>query len=334
MAVRLEEWIGRLREEYLSDFVAAGGAAVKIVVAAPQDADRVASAVETAAREHAYFVAHVDAGNTRLHMIQDIFHEVARQVDWDGDVERYLRRVFRESGIHTDGVSSVRDVSRIALENNMQREDLLRKAVQLIPNRVRSNTALPKQFQKAIEALCYGTIDPWDITPTDAEMIKLWLTGQKCSLAVLKRLHIYQRIGRHNARLLLASLARWLHEVGHAGLALVVDINAVVADPPLCHSQVRYRRDALLDTYEVIRQFIDDTDEMSHLLIVVVAGPGLLDGRPDPPKERRRSLYNYEALRMRLVDDVHDREYRNPLNVMVQVDAITPGGGAQCERTP
>src|SRR2546426_4511327 len=36
---------------------------------------------------------------------------------------------------------------------------------------------------------------------------------------------IYQRIARHNARLLLGSLALWLSEVGYAGLALLLDLN-------------------------------------------------------------------------------------------------------------
>ena len=82
---------------------------------------------------------------------------------------------------------------------------------------------------------------------------------------------------------------------------------------------VRYTRSTVLDTYEVLRQFIDDTDEMSHLIVMAVAGPGLLD---DP----KRSVDNYTALKLRIVDEVRDRNRANPLNAMVRIDE----GGTTC----
>jgi hypothetical protein len=113
--------------------------------------------------------------------------------------------------------------------------------------------------------------------------------------------------------LLIGSLALWLSQVGYAGLALLLDLDAVVTDYPPGENPVRYTRNAVLDTYEVLRQFIDETDEMSHLLVVAVAGPGLLD---DP----RRSVDNYTALKLRIVDEVRDRSRPNPLNAMVRLD--------------
>jgi hypothetical protein len=126
---------------------------------------------------------------------------------------------------------------------------------------------------------------------------------------------------------MLSSLALWLREVGHRGLALVLDLNAVVAEPPVSDAQVRYTRGTALDTYELLRQFIDGTDELSHLLVIAVFGPGLLD-------HPKRSLDHYMALKMRLVDDVHDRDYRNPLNAMVRLDARGIEGGEGCAEIP
>ena len=69
----------------------------------------------------------------------------------------------------------------------------------------------------------------------------------------------------------------------------------------------------MLDTYELLREFIDDTDETSNLLLVAVAGRGLLD---DP----KRSVDHYQALKLRISNDVHDKERANPLNIMVRFD--------------
>jgi hypothetical protein len=178
---------------------------------------------------------------------------------------------------------------------------------------VLENYVYSREFRTAIAMLCLGRVNPQNVSPTDAEIIKLWLVGEKCSLSALKRMQIYQRIGRHNARLLLGSLALWLSEVGYAGLALLLDLDAVVTDYPPGQNPVRYTRNAVLDTYEVLRQFIDDTDEMSHLLVVAAAGPGLLD---DP----RRGVDNYTALKLRIADEVRDRSRPNPLNAMVRLD--------------
>jgi hypothetical protein len=75
---------------------------------------------------------------------------------------------------------------------------------------------------------------------------------------------------------------------------------------------VRYSRGTALDVYEVLRQFIDDTDESSHFLLVAAAGPGLLN-------DAKRGVDNYTALKMRVVEDVHDRRRANPLNALVQI---------------
>jgi hypothetical protein len=162
--------------------------------------------------------------------------------------------------------------------------------------------------------LCWGQINPQNVTPTDADLVKRWLTGERANLPQLKRVQIYQKIARHNARLLLGSLAVWLRQVGYSGLTLLIDMSAVVDDNAPRENPVRYTRAGVLDTYEVLRQFIDDTDELTCLLIVAVAGPGFIDS----PK---RNVDNYTALKLRTSDEVRDQARANPLNAMVRLSA-------------
>jgi len=70
-----------LRAEYLSDFVKSGGSAVKFAVA--DDGAKVRALLRNGALAEGYAVASVDAGDVRAHMIDKVFHEVARQIDWD-----------------------------------------------------------------------------------------------------------------------------------------------------------------------------------------------------------------------------------------------------------
>ena len=317
MSIVPEEWVRLLRREYLQEFIPAGGAAVKIAGVPPCAARVVLTAVGAAAEEHRCFVGRVDSASTRVHLIDQLFFAVARQVEWDTLTDRFLRELLQANGIECEGLP-LSDMGALAEANGRSRTGLLSEINRLVENAVLGDAGLSSEFGTALAMLCRGRYNPQNVNPTDADLVKQWLRGEKCHLTGLKRLQIYQRIGRHNARPLLASLAGWLHQVGYAGLALVMDFSAVGAGRR-AEDSLRYTRNTLLDSYEVLRQFIDETDEVEHLLVVVVAGPGLVD---DP----KRSVDNYTALKMRIVDEVRDQNRPNPLNAMVRLAAEGEGG--------
>lgn len=315
MSIAPGEWIGLLQREYLHSFVADGGAAVKIAVASPENAPALLNNVAAMAQSEGYCVARVDSSVTRVHMIDQIFYEVARQIDWDKAVNHWLRDLLQNNGILVPNEQALQETEAIALANGRQRHELLQEINRLIENALVQNYRLNREFRTALAMLCRNIINPQNVSPADAELIKQWLCGHKCNLSALHRLQIYGRIGRHNARWLLASLFFWLPQADYRGLVLLLDLNAVVQERAAEATTVRYTRNSLLDTYEVLRQFIDDTDEMTHLLLIAVAGPGLLD---DP----RRNVDNYTALKLRIVDEVHDRSRSNPLNAMVRLATV------------
>lgn len=319
MSVELNEWVGLLKSEYLDGFIEGGGAAVKIAVAPPASTSAVSSAVEAAALESGCLMARVDAGQTRVHMIDQVFFQVARQIDWDGLARRSLAGLLNGNGIACEP-ASLHDMEAVAQLNGRQRRDLLNEVNRLIDNAILKNYALSREFRTAMAMLCWGLVNPQNVAPTDSDLLVRWLRGEKIALSSLKKLQIYGRVGRHNARLMLASLARWARQSGHSGLVLLLDLQAVVQerardDATGAYTSLGYTRATLLDAYEVLRQFIDDTDETAHLLVVALAGPGLLE-------DAKRSVDNYTALKMRIVDEVHDRTRDNPLNAMVRLVPI------------
>ncbi|MBI3948297.1 MAG: DUF2791 family P-loop domain-containing protein [Armatimonadetes bacterium] len=320
MGVALDEWVELVDREYLRDFVPAGGSAVKIAVADPEEVAAAMDAVAAAADERGYFVARVSAAETRIHMIDHVFHAVARGVEWERITDQYLRALLNANGILVGAEQPLRDLAGIAEANGRLRDDLYLEINRLIVNNVLRDYALCKEFRTAMAMLCRGCINPANVAPDEAAMIRQWLRGERCSLAALKRVQIYQRIGRHNARLLLASLTRWLRQVGYAGVALVINLSAVVTEYRVGEVPVRYTRNTLLDAYEVLRQFIDGIEETRHLLLAVVCTPGLVE---DP----KRSVANYAALQLRIVNEVRDRDRANPLNTLVRLDGAADEGG-------
>jgi hypothetical protein len=321
MAVALNEWTALIAQEYLADFIPSGGAAVKIAVTETEGVPAVIETVAQAGEAHGHIVARVDAASVRLYMIDKVFHAVAQQIDWDDLTARRLRRLLQDNGIEVEPDRPLHDVEGIANANGRTRQDLMAEINRLIANRILKDYALAKEFRTAMAMLCWGLINPQNVTPTDADLVKRWLTGERANLAQLKRVQIYQKIGRHNARLLLGALAVWMRQVGHSGLTLLLDMNAVVSDDAPRENLVRYTRAGVLDTYEVLRQFIDDTDEMAHLLVVAVAGLGFLESQ-------KRNVDNYTALKLRTSDEVRDQTRANPLNAMVRLSVREEGNRA------
>jgi hypothetical protein len=323
MAVPASEWLRLLREEYLDGFIRSGGSAVKIAVV--PDAMRftpVLGRVAETAATLGYPVAVVDAATTKVSRIDTLFHEVARQMDWDALAERWLGAQLRAAGVEISPDRPLPTLDEMVEASGQRRADLVALAERIIANGILRDYTLTREFRTAVAMLCRHRINPYSVSPSDAESIKGWLRGEKPNLTALKRLQIYQRVGRHNARLLLASLARWLHLAGHPGLVVLIDLSAVVA-PPRPEEElpaVRYGRSAILDVYEVLRQCLDEMEDTPYLLLVAVAGAGLLD---DP----RRSVDNYTALKLRTADEVRDRDRANPLSTLVRLEGAAEGSG-------
>ncbi len=314
MAVPLSEWLRLMETEYLDGFIASGGAAVKIVVAPEVDAVRETLArVAGIALEKGYLLAWVDAAQVQVQMVDQLFHAVARQVDWSETMERWLRERFAENGYTIPEGVELAAVDAIAAANDTSRPQLLAEIRRWIKNTLTADGSLCKEFRTALSMLAWGLVSPQNVNPNDAEVVRQWLRGEKCPLGTLKRLQIHQRIGRHNARLMLTSLTAFLPKLGYKGALLAVDLCAVVSDSPLLDAPLRYSRAAVQDAYEMLRQFIDGTDEMQHFLLVAAAGPGLVFND-------KRGLDCYSALKLRTSDDVRVRNHANPLGALVRLE--------------
>jgi hypothetical protein len=314
MAIFQGEWLRLIETEYLDGFIAEGGASVKLVIAPEIEAVNATLArVAGIALERNYLIAWVDAARVQVQMVDQLFHAVARQVDWNEAMERWLRERFAENGYTLPEGVALSAVDTIASENNTSRPQLLAEIRRWIRNTLTADGSLCKEFRTALAMLAWGLVNPQNVSPSDAEIVRQWLRGEKPPLGPLKRMQIHQRIGRHNARLMLTSLTAFLPKLGYKGTLLAVDLCAVVSDSPLLDAPLKYSRAAVQDVYEALRQFIDSTDEMKHFLLVAAAGPGLIFNE-------KRGLDCYSALKLRTVDDVRDRNRANPLGALVRLE--------------
>jgi hypothetical protein len=184
----------------------------------------------------------------------------------------------------------------------------------LLTEHVERDYALVREFRVAMLRLCQLLLEADPAATLEYTALQEWLRGDLRSITLLKPAGIYQKIGRHLARDMFLSLAHWLRKTAMAGCVLVLDISRytlerryTAPDGLLFHSTA-----ATVDVYEVLRQFIDATDELEGCLVVAIAPTAFLT-------DDRRGLSKYDALRLRIWDDVHDAQKANPLSALVRL---------------
>jgi len=314
MELRPDEWMQTVRREYLQRFVGQGGAAVKFVVT-PSDRDRelVRDHLFSVSQEERFTFVSVDAKDTKVHMMDKLFHHVAKKIPWDALAGQFVRRLLQDNGYHVPAAPSRCSLAGIA-QLNERAEPLLRRDLNTwLERAIYRDTQMCQEFRLAMIRLCLGQMDSESESPFMTEPIKSWLQGDLRQLSALKEALIFQKIVRTNARYMFTSLARWLRVVGQPGLVLTLDLGRCLLPKTVDSSEgFSYGVSATLDAYEMLRQFIDGTDELEGVLLVVLTPPEFLT-------DSRRGLNRYEALKLRIWDEVRDRRYQNPLGALIRL---------------
>lgn len=304
------KWLEMLDKYYLSDFIKSGGAAFKLVLA--QDSAEAAQTlhqVRSLAQSRGFVYVTVSAAETRIDKIDAIFFEVAKQIDWTNLITHDAMEFLRRHDYQIPEGSKPGDISTIARANGITLEDMIREVRQATYREIVEDRRMCKEFRTAIAQMRLGQFFPRSITPTDTETISAWLRGEKLHLPALRNLRIYSRIARHNAREMLIALSHWLATSFGLGLVIGLDLSALICPCPM---SIRYTRNTLLDAYEVMRQFIDETDDITHCLVCAVAPEEI-------ETDVKRSIFTYYALQSRLLSDVHDKHKQNYLGAMVRL---------------
>jgi len=293
MSIVQDRWIGVLQKYYLSGYISDGGSAFKMALTGDEESPaEVLNRLRNIAGFEQCLYVQVSAAKTRIDRIEQIFHEIARQIDWAAFSNREAQRLLSEAGYSTVPNAQDIDVNAIALLNGSSVEDLSGNIRRTIKNKIQSDHSVCKDFRTAIAKLCGARFFPKTLTPSDTDTIIGWLCGQNVSLKALRELGIYSRIGRQNARDMLKALSLWLGSEFNIPLIIGLDLSQLVVEKRKglpTDEDVVYSRNNCLDAFEVLRQFIDDTDDTSYCLICGI-------GTSELETSAKRSIFGYYAL--------------------------------------
>ena len=311
MAVRAHEWLELIEREYLTDFIVAGGGAVKFAVGDAHQLEIVGRVLDLLSERHALAHVAIDAATTRVHMIQDVFFAIAGALDWHAMAQCFVESLFGRMGYEWPCPGEAVPLQVVAERNRVDVTLLRRDFRQWLSAEVMQDTEMTQDFRMAVTQLCLQRLEPEDAQLGITTPVLQWLRGELRRIGALKQTFITARITRHNARAMLRSLCRWLRLCGRQGLFAALDIRQLSRPVAAVGDGIRYSPGAVLDVFEVLRQIIDDSEHFGGLLLVVLADQSLIG---DDPK---RSLNAYFALKMRIWSDVRPKGRDNPLAPLV-----------------
>lgn len=311
-----EGWLNFVDREYLRSFVLAGGSAVKFAVPL-DDAWRleILDGLTRRAGEAGYLVARIDAADTRIHMADEIFFRTAEQVPWRLLSRRFVAKLAADSGYAWTEEADGPLYQRLAERNQVDPQMLLLDLKKEIGTKVFRESRLSRDFRVAMTHLCIAELSGGPDGAATAEILIDWLTGRNKAVSAVKPYHIFRKINRSTARFLFESMVRWLRAAAYPGLVAVVDARRIMLARSVEDAGLFYSKAAVLDTYEVLRQFIDGADRLEGFFMVIVPDVSFLE-------DQQRGIGAYEALKFRVFDEIRDRNLVNPMASLARISSV------------
>ena len=319
--IALDRWLDVIDQQYLDDYVASGGASVKVAVTTDDLRKELMGAVRDRCVRRNFLSLKFDAAERRAHMPQDIFFTMAEQLDWRELARRQILHLAdQEAGLIVDGVDpseSTNIYEAIGYANGLPRNAVLRDLRPSLERGIVQNHRMAKDFRVAMAHLCLSenTADPRYYM---GEPLLEWLTGRNTRIGNVRHFSVSTPINRNTARYFIESACYWIKHVGFAGTVLQFDISRVTRSRRPNDGSRYYTRAMAMEHYELLREFIDGADRLESTLILAMARPEFLETATD---RRSRGFSIYQALQTRIMDDVRDRHLVNPEASLVRLSS-------------
>jgi hypothetical protein len=145
-----EEYADLVGKEYLGDYVRTGGAAVRFVVAGDDGVGaRWHHSLASAADAEGYLYVAVDAEEHRVHLVDQIFAAVARQVDWMELARRQVRAGWESLGLRPAAPDELA-VAYVAAHSDVDVPEAARSIRRYLETTMLRGPTLAREFRLAV----------------------------------------------------------------------------------------------------------------------------------------------------------------------------------------
>lgn len=304
------------REKYLQEYIPNGGSKIKFVTGRSGSGKTHFLRLMTAiAQKENYKTVWFSAKDVWMHDFKEIYVEIFQQCDILKCLEAVSHQLIREMGFEAgnvpEGMKFIDYLSQNGMGDALTKREIRTQLRQFFLD----NPLMDNNFALACSMLTGSILGYPVLEEQNQELLMGWLEGDRTiKLSQLRALDFYpSRITKYNARHMLRSLAELVRMGGYSGLFIAIDdLEILVSRSSL--EPVHYTKMKREDTYESIRQLIDDIDSMKNIMFVYAFDRELIDNE-------NAGLKSYQALWMRIQNEIVGERF-NRFTDMVDLDRL------------
>ncbi len=304
------------REKYLQEYIKNGGSKIKFITGRMGSGKTHFLRLMTSiAREENYKTIQFSAREIWMHDFKEIYVEILKQCDIMECLEAVSRHLIQEMGFDfqeiPEGMKFIDYLSENGSGDAITKREIRSQLRQIFLD----NPMLDNNFALACSMLTGGILGYPVLEEQNRDILLLWLRGDRSvKLSQLRTLGFYpSRITKYNARHMLRSLAEITRMGGYSGLFITIDnLEILISRSSL--EPLHYTKMKREDTYESIRQLIDDIDSMKNIMFVYAFDRELTDNE-------NTGIKSYQALWMRIQNEIVGERF-NRFSDMVDLDRL------------
>ncbi len=293
-------------KHYLKEYIKEGGSKIKFVTGSKGSGKSyLMNQFNEVAKNNGYLSVSFSANEVWLNDFKFIFLEILRQCNLNSLMEKCAKKIITELGYDynqiNDGENFIDYLASLGKNDAIERGEIRNQLRVLFKDNPKMNI----NFALACSLLCGGVLGQPPLEDSSKELIFNWLYNEKgFRITSLRPLGMSPaRITKFNARTMLQSLSELVRVSGYAGLIVTIDDLEILVDrsslAPLHYTKMKRE-----DTYESIRELIDDIDNFKNIMFIFGCSNQLIDNE-------KMGMKSYQALWMRIQNEVWNDRINN-----------------------
>lgn len=316
LSVGIDFITGFWQEKYLREYIRAGGSKIKFVTGQPGSGKtHLLQLTSQLAEEENYVTADFSACDIWIHDFKEVYVEILRQSHIMDCLMRCGHHIIKDMGFDAQEIPEGMTFMDYLSHHDMG-DAITKREIRLqLRSMFLENPLIDNNFALACSLITGGFLGHPLLEEQNKEMLLAWLEGDKSvKLTALRALGLSpSRITKFNARHMLRSLAEVIRLAGYSGLFVTIDNLEILLNRSSLQP-IHYTKLKREDTYESIRQLVDDIDSLKNIMFLFAFDRELLDND-------NAGIKSYQALWMRIQNEIVGERF-NRFTDIVDLDRL------------
>ena len=288
-----------LKQHYLTSYIPEGASKIKFLTGRPGSGKtHYGKLLLSEAVSSGFLGVSFSAKDVWLSDFREIYLEILRQCDIDRILLGLRDTIIREMNYDPSQIPAGQNLIDYLSEQG-KGDALTRNTIRdYLRELFLKNPVLDNNFALCCSLLVGDLLGHPTLEAGEREVLYAFLKGDKTiRFTELRAVGLSPvRITKYNARHMLRSLGEIVHLAGYSGIFIVIDDMEILLGRTQSEL-IRYGKVRREDTYESLRQLIDDIDAMKYLFFLLCFDRELID-------DESRGIKSYQALWFRIQNEI------------------------------